>query len=714
MVGPVDLLPAADPDRLHRRQDGVRRPRRRRRRVRGHRRHHGHQRPAASSGTTGTGSPMFLGAMIMGPLTAYVMKHIDALWAGKIKPGFEMLVDNFSAGILGAIMAIVGMFLLAPPVLRGHRLARDRRRLPGRQQPAPADLDLHRAGEGAVPQQRHQPRRADTAGHPGGGRERASRCCSCSRPTRPPASACCWPTRVFGKGMAKATAPGAAIIQFFGGIHEVYFPYVLMKPRLILAMIAGGMTQIFINVLFDTGLRAPAAPGSIFAVYAQTPADSLVGVTLSVIGGAAVDLPGRLRSCSRWTRGTTRGATCIAAMGAMEAMKGKKSIASSLRGSGRPRGRTPARSRTSCSPATPAWAPRPWAPRCCARRSTTPGFTDVTVVNKSIANLDDTYDLVVTHQDLTDRAGQRTPSAIHVSVDNFMASPGTTRSSSWCTRPTRPGPAAAAPVAASAAAELASAALLPERAIVLAGTARTRDEAITEAGELLVASGAVEPAYVAAMHEREKSVSTYMGNAPRDPARHQRGQVVDQGDRPVVRPLPDGIDWNGQGGQVRGRHRRRGRRPPGAARARSPRCSSTPTGSPRSRRPRPPRPRSLRCPQRRDRDLTQRTDAAPSPRDGDGAASGRAGRCRRRQRRRASAATRPPRRPRPGTAPGAGADHGAKPQPQHPRVHGERRSRSRTSARRPGRPAARPGSGRRPARPPGARAPGAGPRGRPA
>ncbi len=65
---------------------------------------------------------------------------------------------------------------------------------------------------------------------------------------------------VFGKGAAKATAPGAAIIQFFGGIHEVYFPYVLMKPRLILAMIAGGMTQIFINVALRLG--PPGAGGA--------------------------------------------------------------------------------------------------------------------------------------------------------------------------------------------------------------------------------------------------------------------------------------------------------------------------------------------------------------------------------------------------------------------------------------------------------------------
>ena len=62
---------------------------------------------------------------------------------------------------------------------------------------------------------------------------------------------------VFGRGMAKASAPGAAIIQFFGGIHEVYFPYVLMKPKMILATIAGGMTGIFLLTLFDVG---PARP----------------------------------------------------------------------------------------------------------------------------------------------------------------------------------------------------------------------------------------------------------------------------------------------------------------------------------------------------------------------------------------------------------------------------------------------------------------------
>ena len=217
-----------------------------------------------------TGSPMFLGAMIMGPLTAYVMKHVDSLWTGKIKPGFEMLVDNFSAGILGGIMAIGGMFLLAPPVLKvidwlgsAVDFLVDHSLLPLTSlfiEPAKVLFLNNAINHGVL-----TPLGIQEATENG-------KSVLFLLEANPAAGlGLLMAYSVFGKGTAKATAPGAAIIQFFGGIHEVYFPYVLMKPRLILAMIAGGMTQIFINVVFDSGLRAPAAPGSIFAVYAQTP-----------------------------------------------------------------------------------------------------------------------------------------------------------------------------------------------------------------------------------------------------------------------------------------------------------------------------------------------------------------------------------------------------------------------------------------------------------
>ena len=98
----------------------------------------------------------------------------------------------------------------------------------------------------------------------------------------------------FGKGVAKATAPGAAIIQFFGGIHEIYFPYVLMKPKLILAMIAGGMTGVCDQRRVRRGPGGAGRPGSIFAVYAQTARGGYLGVTLAVFGCGRRLLRGRV------------------------------------------------------------------------------------------------------------------------------------------------------------------------------------------------------------------------------------------------------------------------------------------------------------------------------------------------------------------------------------------------------------------------------------
>ncbi len=131
----------------------------------------------------------------------------------------------------------------------------------------------------------------------------------------------------FGRGAARASAPGAAIIHFFGGIHEIYFPYVLMKPKLIAATILGGMTGIFINVLFGSGLRAPAAPGSIIAVYAQTATGSFLGVTLSVFGAAAVSFA-VASLLLKTDKSDDEGGDLVAATASMEALKGKKSSVS--------------------------------------------------------------------------------------------------------------------------------------------------------------------------------------------------------------------------------------------------------------------------------------------------------------------------------------------------------------------------------------------------
>jgi PTS system mannitol-specific IIC component len=235
----------------------------------------------------GTSIPMFMGAMIVGPLGGWLIKKVDAIWAGKIKAGFEMLVDNFSAGILGAILALVSFLGIAPLVQTisdalgtGVQALYDSGFAPLLSilvEPAKV-LFLNNAINHGVLTPLGTTQAADQ-GHsflflveanPG------------------PGLGILLAFAIFGVGLSKASAPGAIIIHFLGGIHEVYFPYVLMKPAIIVAAIAGGATGVATNWAFNSGLRAPASPGSIFAVLLQTPSNAYLGVILSVVLSATV------------------------------------------------------------------------------------------------------------------------------------------------------------------------------------------------------------------------------------------------------------------------------------------------------------------------------------------------------------------------------------------------------------------------------------------
>ncbi|QRY54078.1 PTS mannitol transporter subunit IICBA [Mycolicibacterium septicum] len=482
----------------------------------------------------GADVPMFMGAMIMGPLGGWAMKKADALWEGKIRPGFEMLVDNFSAGILGMLLAIFGFFGIGPIVSSFTRAAGhavdflvNNDLLPLTSvliEPAKV-LFLNNAINHGVLTPLGTTQALDTG-----------KSILFLLETNPgPGLGVLLAFMVFGRGAARASAPGAAIIQFFGGIHEIYFPYVLMKPKLIAATILGGMTGVFINVLFGSGLRAPAAPGSIIAIYAQTAGGSFLGVTLSVLGATAVSFA--VASLLLKTDRADSEPDLAAATAEMEALKGKKSsVASALVGA--PRG--PVSSIVfACDAGMGSSA---MGASVLRKKIRAAGFGDVAVTNQSIANLTDTYDLVVTHRDLTDRARLKTGSAVHVSVEDFMSSPrydeivemlGDTNSDT--------GAEVAEEQPVGKADDV-----LPLESIVLAGTATSADAAIDEAGALLVAADAVEPAYVDAMHEREKSVSTYMGNGLAIPhGTNEAKTAIRRTGISFVR-YPEPIDWNGK------------------------------------------------------------------------------------------------------------------------------------------------------------------------
>ncbi|OBF36478.1 PTS mannose transporter subunit IIA [Mycolicibacterium peregrinum] len=487
---------------------------------------------------TGADVPMFMGAMIMGPLGGWAMKKADALWEGKIRPGFEMLVDNFSAGILGMLLAILGFFGVGPIVSSFTRAAGNavdflvnNDLLPLTSiliEPAKV-LFLNNAINHGVLTPLGTTQALETG-----------KSILFLLETNPgPGLGVLLAFMVFGRGVARASAPGAAIIQFFGGIHEIYFPYVLMKPKLIAATILGGMTGVFINVLFGSGLRAPAAPGSIIAIYAQTAGGSFLGVTLSVLGATAVSFA--VASLLLKTDRAEDEPDLAAATAEMEALKGKKSsVASALVGAHR----GPVNSIVfACDAGMGSSA---MGASVLRKKIRSAGFGDITVTNQSIANLTDTYDLVVTHRDLTDRARLKTASAVHISVEDFMSSPRYDEIVEMLRNTNAASDEQTTEAARSPEDQTAGAEVLPLESIVLAGSANSADAAIDEAGALLVAADSVEPAYVDAMHEREKSVSTYMGNGLAIPhGTNEAKTAIRRTGISFVR-YPEPIDWNGK------------------------------------------------------------------------------------------------------------------------------------------------------------------------
>ncbi|GAA1490168.1 PTS mannitol transporter subunit IICBA [Brachybacterium sacelli] len=518
---------------------------------------------------------MFIGAMIMAPLAAWLMKKLDQLWQERIPAGFEMLVNLFSAGIFSFLMALIGFYGLAP-IVNGL-------------------MNLLGAGvEGLIslgllplvslliePAKVFFLNNAINHGvlTPLGLTEASQNGKSVLfllEANPGPGFGILLAYSFFGRGAARASAPGAALIQFVGGIHEIYFPYVLMKPALILAAVGGGMTGVFLNVLFDTGLRAPAAPGSIIAIFGNATTDSYLGIALAVIGATVVSF---LIAALLLRIGKQEEGDIAAATAKMEEMKGKKSsVAGALTGAGA--GAAGAASAADDSGHTgriekivfacdAGMGSSAMGATVLRKKVRAAGFDDVEVTNKAISSLSDEWDVVVTQKELTDRARQRTGSAVQVSVDQFMNSPRYDEVVELVQQRNDPeaaeegtGSEAAASTAAGAGVGVGTGAgaepsadegpgsatapeILSPESIVLAGSATDSASGIDEAGALLVAAGAVDEGYVEAMHDREATVSTFMGNGLAIPhGTNEAKSSITRSAMSFVR-YPEDIDWNG-------------------------------------------------------------------------------------------------------------------------------------------------------------------------
>jgi len=360
----------------------------------------------------GTDIPMFMGAMIVGPLSGLAIKKFDAAIHGKVKSGFEMLVNNFSAGILGMILAIIAYLVIGPAVkmlstalAAGVDVLVANNLLPLTSvfvEPAKILFLNNAINHGiftplgiAQSESLGQSIFFLIEANPG------------------PGLGLLLAYMVFGKGSAKQSAPGAVIIHFFGGIHEIYFPYVLMNPRLILAVIAGGIAGVFTLTVFDAGLISPASPGSIFAVLVMTPKGAYLGVILAVTAAAVVSFlvaslllktqknvagdEDALEEAANQMRDMKQGSKGQVAASAKEMSAVKKIIVACDAGMG-----------SSAMGAS------------LLRKKVLAANLNIEVINTAINDLPGDVDIVVTHKDLTDRARKHAPNAQHISLTNFL------------------------------------------------------------------------------------------------------------------------------------------------------------------------------------------------------------------------------------------------------------------------------------------------------
>ncbi len=353
--------------------------------------------------------PMFLGAMIIGPIGGATMRAFDRAVQDKIKTGFEMLVNNYSVGIIGALLAIAGLLAVGPIVnvltdLFGNvvdMLVSNNLLFLTSVVIEPAKvLFLNNAINHGV----LTPLGTIDV-------ETTGRSILFLLEANPgPGLGILLAFTFFGKGNAKATAPGAIIIQFFGGIHEIYFPYILMKPKLILAAIAGGMSGVLTFSLLGAGLVAPASPGSIFAIAAMAPKGGLLPVLAGVAVATAVSffVAAIILKASSDDEDNLEAATKE-----MEAMKGKKSSVSSALTSND-------KITTIVFACDAGMGSSAMGASLLRKLAVEQGLEDLKITNRALKKLDNEIDLVVTQQQFDETAASFSPDSEKFFVDNFL------------------------------------------------------------------------------------------------------------------------------------------------------------------------------------------------------------------------------------------------------------------------------------------------------
>lgn len=489
------------------------------------------------------GQPMLMGAMIMGPVAGILIKKFDEAMDGHMPAGFEMLINNFSVGIFGMILAIIGYYLIGPfmtailtVLSAGVDVLVNNHLLPLAAifiEPAKV-LFLNNAINHGI----FTPIGLEQA------TELGKSIMYMLEPNPGPGLGLLLAYMFFCPDKTtKDSAPGAIIVQFLGGIHEIYFPYILMNPAVIIGPIAGNICAILFSSIFDLGLVSPASPGSIIAFLSMAPKGQTLLVLIDVVIAAGVSF---LVSSPIVKMAGTKGSLEEAQAANAAAKAASKGQTAAVANSAPKKADEIKKIVFACDAGmgSSAMGATKFRNRIKAERP------DVTVINTSVDNIPADCDVAVVQTILVDRAIQSAPQAQMVTIGNFLADPALDALYKQVTSVAGDAAPAAEETAPAAEAAPTNEKILVEEGIKTGLKSVSKVEAIKAAGKLLNELGYVDEEYIPAMVKRDEIASVYMGLGIAIPhgTTDAKNKVKKSGI--VVLQYPDGVDFDGEKAQL--------------------------------------------------------------------------------------------------------------------------------------------------------------------
>ncbi|MCC8059281.1 MAG: PTS mannitol transporter subunit IICBA [Clostridiales bacterium] len=487
-----------------------------------------------------TSITMLMAAMVMGPLAGWCIKKFDEAMDGHMPAGFEMLINNFSAGIIGMLLAMLGYLVIGPVMSvilailsAGVNVLVENSLLPLIAifiEPAKV-LFLNNAINHGVFTPIATAQAAETG----------KSIMYMLEPNPGPGLGVLLAYMFFCKDKTtKDSAPGAVIIHLLGGIHEIYFPYVLMNPLVIIGPIIGNVAAIFWFNMTGCGLVGPASPGSIIAYLMMTPGSDMIKVIIGVLLSAGISFA----VCTPIVK-MAGGKSLEEAQNEMAAMKAEAKGETIVPGSvENAHGIKKIVFACDAGMGSSAMGATKFRNRLKANRP------DITVTNTSVDNIPADCDIAVVQTTLAARAKQSAPQAQLITIGNFLADPALDALYVQLTT----GDTPAAPAGENT--DIVIPDVPVKRQVIIADgiklgqTPVSKEEAIQAAGELLEKLGYVDHTYVDAMQEREKLVSTYIGMGVAIPhgTTQAKGTVKKTGI--VFLQYPEGVDFGAEKAQL--------------------------------------------------------------------------------------------------------------------------------------------------------------------